>query len=139
MLRHELAILRRRTRRPVMTWTDHLFLAAASRLLPRACWRSFIITPPPDVGATRALRSGSRKENSEARRRSRISLVHDKVFEPGLSCLINHVRAMRQSRATVSADTSRTCAVSSTVSPEKNRSSMTRTLRASNVASVSSA
>jgi len=38
---------------------------------------------------------------------------------PRLSCLISHVRAMRQSRATVSADTSRTCAVSSTVRPEK--------------------
>src|SRR5881296_535358 len=44
-LRHELAILRRRIRRPAMTWTDRLFLAAASRLLPRARWRSFIITP----------------------------------------------------------------------------------------------
>jgi transposase InsO family protein len=28
-----------------MTWTDRLFLTAASRLLPRARWRSFIITP----------------------------------------------------------------------------------------------
>ena len=45
VLRHELAILRRRIRRPVMTWTDRLFLTAASRLLPRAHWRSFIITP----------------------------------------------------------------------------------------------
>ena len=45
VLRHELAILRRRTRRPAMTWTDRLFLAAASRFLPRARWRSFIITP----------------------------------------------------------------------------------------------
>ena len=43
--RHELAILRRRSRRPAMTWTDRLFLAAASRLLPRARWPSFIITP----------------------------------------------------------------------------------------------
>jgi hypothetical protein len=46
VLRHELAILRRRTRRPPMTWTDRHFLAAASRFLPRARWRpSFIITP----------------------------------------------------------------------------------------------
>ena len=45
VLRHELAILRRRTRRLEMTWTDRLFRAAASRLLPRARWRSFIITP----------------------------------------------------------------------------------------------
>ena len=45
VLRHELAILRRRTRCPATTWIDRLFLAAASRLLPRARWRSFIITP----------------------------------------------------------------------------------------------
>ena len=45
VLRHELAILRRRTRRPATTWTDRLFLTAVSRLLPPARWRSFIITP----------------------------------------------------------------------------------------------
>ena len=45
VLRHELAILRRRTRRPATTWTDRFFLASASRLLPRTRWRSFIITP----------------------------------------------------------------------------------------------
>jgi hypothetical protein len=45
VLRHELAILRRRTRRPALARTDRLFLAAASRLLSRARWRSFIITP----------------------------------------------------------------------------------------------
>jgi len=45
MLRHELAILRRQTRRPAMAVPDRLFLAAASRLLPRARWPSFIVTP----------------------------------------------------------------------------------------------
>lgn len=45
VLRHELAILRRRTRRPVLTRTDRLFLAATRRLPPRARWRTFIITP----------------------------------------------------------------------------------------------
>src|SRR5204863_1598966 len=28
-----------------MTAVDRVFLAAASRLLPRECWRSFIVTP----------------------------------------------------------------------------------------------
>ncbi len=45
VLRHELAILRRNTRRPAITAVDRLFLSATSRLLPRACWRSFIVTP----------------------------------------------------------------------------------------------
>jgi putative transposase len=45
VLRHELAILRRHSRRPRMTWTDRIFLTAASQLLPRARWPSFIVTP----------------------------------------------------------------------------------------------
>jgi len=44
VLRHELAILQR-TRRPIMTWADRLFLAAASRFLSRERWRSFVVTP----------------------------------------------------------------------------------------------
>jgi putative transposase len=45
VLRHELAVLRRRKTRPAFRSYDRLFLAAASRLLPHAAWRSFIITP----------------------------------------------------------------------------------------------
>ena len=45
VLRHELAILRRQTSRPAITALDRLSLAAASRLLPRARWRFFIVTP----------------------------------------------------------------------------------------------
>jgi len=45
VLRHELAILRRGSRQARATWTDRLLLAAASRLLPRIRWQSFIVTP----------------------------------------------------------------------------------------------
>jgi putative transposase len=45
VLRHELAILRRRHKRPTVTAVDRLFLAAASRCLSRDCWRSFMFTP----------------------------------------------------------------------------------------------
>ena len=45
VLRHELSILQRRTTRPPMTPLDRVFLAAASRLLPRTAWRSFVVTP----------------------------------------------------------------------------------------------
>ena len=45
VLRHELAVLRRRARPPVFRPADRLFLTAASRLLPRVRWSSFLVTP----------------------------------------------------------------------------------------------
>jgi putative transposase len=45
VLRHELAILRRQIRRPPIRAVDRLFLAAASRLVPRERWPSLIVTP----------------------------------------------------------------------------------------------
>jgi putative transposase len=45
VLRHEVAILRRTTRRPAITAADRALLAIASRLLPRVRWRAFIVTP----------------------------------------------------------------------------------------------
>ena len=45
VLRHEVAILRRQITRPVLRPADRMLLAACSRLLPRARWGVFIITP----------------------------------------------------------------------------------------------
>jgi transposase InsO family protein len=45
VLRHQLAILRRQVKRPLYRASDRAFLAAASRLLPQALWRSFLVRP----------------------------------------------------------------------------------------------
>jgi putative transposase len=45
VLRHELTVLRRQVARPAFRSSDRLFLAAASRLLPRVTWSSFLVTP----------------------------------------------------------------------------------------------
>jgi hypothetical protein len=44
VLRHQLAILRRQVKRPALRPSDRAILAAASRVIPRAAWRSFLVT-----------------------------------------------------------------------------------------------
>jgi hypothetical protein len=45
VLRHELSVLRRQAGRPQLRPSDRVLLAAASRLLPRRRWSSFVVTP----------------------------------------------------------------------------------------------
>jgi putative transposase len=64
VLRHELSVLRRQARRPQLTMADRVLLAAASRLLPRPSWRSFMVTP----ANTAALAPAARRPPLDLRR-----------------------------------------------------------------------
>jgi transposase InsO family protein len=55
VLRHELALLRRRSPRPCRTHADRALSAALSRLLPRAAWASFSVRPETLLGWHRRL------------------------------------------------------------------------------------
>ena len=52
VLRHELAVLRRQISHPRLDESDHVFLAAASRLLGRASRRSFFVRPDTLLAAS---------------------------------------------------------------------------------------
>jgi putative transposase len=45
VLRHQLTVLRRQISRPELEPADRALLAAISRLLPRARWSCFLVTP----------------------------------------------------------------------------------------------
>jgi putative transposase len=55
VLRHQLAVLRRKVKRPRLRRRDKVLLAAASRLLPRERWSSFLVRPRTLVRWHRAL------------------------------------------------------------------------------------
>jgi hypothetical protein len=55
ILRHQVAVLRRQVRRPAFRAADRVFLSAASRLLPRINWSTFVVTPATLLGWHRLL------------------------------------------------------------------------------------
>jgi hypothetical protein len=76
VLRHELSLLGRLAKRPQLTRADRVLLAAASRLLPRPSWRSFMVTPAtllrwaarrPPLDLRRSLRAADRSTRRSAR------------------------------------------------------------------------
>jgi putative transposase len=59
VLRHQLTILRRRTPRPRLEPADRALLAAISRMLPRARWSCFLVTPETLLRWHRRLVAGA--------------------------------------------------------------------------------
>jgi transposase InsO family protein len=55
VLRHQLAVLRRQVDCPRFTWSDRAFVALFACLVPRECWRSFLVTPQTILGWHRSL------------------------------------------------------------------------------------
>ena len=45
VLNHKLVVLRRQVQRPMIRSADRMFLAAASQMLPKSAWSSFVVTP----------------------------------------------------------------------------------------------
>ena len=59
ILRHQLAVLRRQVPRPKLDLADRALLAAISRVLPRARWSCFLVTPETLLRWQRRLVAGA--------------------------------------------------------------------------------
>ena len=55
VLRHQLAVLQRQAGRPRFTWADRAVIATLAKLVPRARWAPFLVTPETILRWHRAL------------------------------------------------------------------------------------
>jgi hypothetical protein len=75
VLRHQVKVLRRKACRPKLSRLDRLFLAAASCILPRERWSSFVVTPTTLLRWHREL--VRRKWTNKAKRTGRPTIDPD--------------------------------------------------------------
>ena len=129
VLRHELAILRRRIRRPAATWTARLMLTAASRLLSRTQWRSFMITAATLLRWHRRLAAkrwtyGRRARRPAIRREIRALVLRLARENPpwGYQRIVGELKGLGK---TVSATTVRTWLRAAGLGPAGTRGGMT--------------
>lgn len=98
VLRHQLAVLRRRVGRPRLRRRDRLFMAALSRVLPRPRWSSFLVSPQTLLRWHRELvrkkwtYPGHRREATDRRRCAR-SHPSDGQGEPAVGMRADQGRA----------------------------------------------
>ena len=55
VLRHQLAVLRRKVARPRFSWSNRALIATLAKLVPRERWAAFLVTPETILCWHRAL------------------------------------------------------------------------------------
>ena len=96
VLRHQLRVLGRRAGRPRPRRLDRVLLAAASRVIPRSFWSSFLITPQTLLRWHRELVRGKWTYRRLIRDRdAKYTSSFDEVFRTDGAVILTPVRAPR--------------------------------------------